>query len=101
MIELIQDIWDDGWFGRTMLAMLVLLLTLIPICIVAGVQEEKRWNAFQKEHKCKVVGRMSGGVLTGVGTGIGSNGQVGTIVTTTVEPDKTGWLCDDGVTYWR
>jgi hypothetical protein len=48
-----------------------------------------------------VVGRMSGSTQTGVGYGVTANGQFGTVVTTTSTPSKTGYLCNDGVTYWR
>jgi len=56
-------------------------------------EDSKHWDAFNAEHHCKVVGRHSGDVATI----ITSDGKVGTATTSS----KTGWLCDDGVTYWR
>ncbi len=44
-----------------------------------------------------LVGQMSGSTHTGVA--VGANGQIGTVVTVTL--GKTGYLCSDGVTYWR
>jgi len=42
------------------------------------------------------VGKQKGHVSTGyVSTGNGGD------VVTTVSPDKTGWECNEGVTYWR
>lgn len=61
------------------------------------VIENSQWDSFSQEHHCKVVGKTTADV--GFGTGIGANGQITSL--TTVTPGKTGYLCDDGVTYWR
>ncbi len=66
-----------------------------------STKEAEKWILFSKENNCKKIGHMKGGVNTGIGFGAASSGQFGTIVTTNVEPDKTGYKCDDGVTYWR
>lgn len=83
-----------------------ILITLILIggffwTVRESYLESKAWDLFQQTHNCKVTGRVKGEVLSGVGTGITSNGQVGIISTTTIVPDKTSYLCDDGITYWR
>ncbi len=56
---------------------------------------------FAATHDCVKVGQMKGNSVTGVGYGMTANGTMGTVVTTTVEPEKIGWRCNDGVTYWR
>ena len=101
MKSILVDMWEDGLPGRMVLAVMALLLALIPLSIWAALEEQKEWEAFSSEHYCKVVGRMTGGSQTGVGYGVTNNGKFGTIVTTTTTPGKTGYLCDDGVTYWR
>lgn len=58
---------------------------------------EKRWEAFKTDHNCKMVSRISGDVFNTFN--VGSNGQVSVGIGST--SDKTGWLCDDGVTYYR
>lgn len=73
-------------------------VVLIALMVFAGFSynaEHKQWQAFSEAHHCKVVGQMSGDLL--VSPVVSSRG--GVAVTST--PDKTGWLCDDGVTYWR
>lgn len=67
------------------------------LALVAAIKEEQHWNAFKAAHKCKVVAQISGSVGTTVGSDM--NGSV--VVGTTSIPGKTGWLCDDGVTYYR
>ncbi|UOO76529.1 hypothetical protein LVJ85_11035 [Neisseria sp. Dent CA1/247] len=59
--------------------------------------ENAKWEKFKVEHGCKVVEHIKGDIQTGVG--ITTNGNVGMMVIP--ESDKTGYLCDDGVTYWR
>ncbi len=81
---------------------LPILLTLLLFAgfgflVYAMVKDDQRFALFALEHHCKVVGRMSGDVA--VGNVVSSNGSVGIVVTST--PDKTGYACDDGVTYWR
>lgn len=98
MVDMLRDIWNDGWVGRSILVLPILMVALI---IWAAVEEQKEWEAFSATHECKVVGRMSGSTQTGVGYGVTANGRFGTVVTTTSTPSKTGYLCNDGVMYWR
>jgi len=100
-MELIKDMWNDGWSGRLVLVFLIFLVLLIPVVIYGSVKEQERWEEFSAAHACKKVSEMSGSTQTGVGFGMTANGQMGTVVTTTSTPSKTGWLCEDGVTYWR
>lgn len=57
-----------------------LTLGAIVLLVYAGIGEEQEWNIFRSAHRCKVVGQQSGSYYV---------------------PEKTGYLCDDGVTYWR
>lgn len=100
-MELIKEMWNDGWSGRLMLAFLVFVVLLIPAAIYGSVKEAEEWEAFSAAHACKKVGYMSGSTQTGVGFGVTGGGQMGSVVTTSSAPSRTGWLCDDGVTYWR
>lgn len=100
-MELLHDMWNDGWVGRLILALIVFLVLLIPAVIYGSIQEAKEWEAFSVANNCKKVGHMKGDVQTGVGFGMTASGQMGTVITTSSTPDKHGWLCDDGVTYWR
>lgn len=74
---------------------------LIAACLAAIVylsyQEGEKWGSFKLQHNCKVVAKVSGDILPTYS--IGPNGQFITSWTTT--PGKKGWLCDDGITYYR
>ena len=91
----------EGWPGRIFLLVLLGCAALIPLTIYAAFKEARAWATFASEHDCKVVGQMSGSTSTGTGVGVMANGQVGTVTTTSTTPDKTGYACNDGVTYWR
>ncbi|EKS4072488.1 hypothetical protein QB142_004531 [Salmonella enterica] len=56
------------------------------------------WEVFKAAHNCKVVGKNEGHRNGGVG--ITSSGSVAFIAGNR-SPDQTGYLCDDGVTYWK
>ena len=98
MFDLVRDMMDD-WAGRFLLLLMALLIAAIPLTIYGTIQEQKEWDAFSVAHNCRVVAKISGFTLTGVAPVIGGNG--GVAVTITSIPGKTGWQCDDGVTYYR
>lgn len=78
-------------------AVIFLIMTvgaaLFLLLIWALIVEAREWGAFKREHHCKVVAKISGSTFTT----IGSDGKIGVGST----PGKTGWACDDGVTYYR
>lgn len=53
--------------------------------------DQKEWDAFSATHRCVIVGKTQGETQIVIG------GNGGTVYT----PPKTGWKCDDGITYWR
>lgn len=81
----------------------VLILFIIAILYaitISSIEKSRAWEVFKLENNCKVVAYKEGSTSTGLGTLINSNGKAGVgIVTTTT--DQTGYICDDGVTYWR
>lgn len=96
---MIRYLWGDGWLGRLMLVLMVLVVAGIPLMIWAAIEDDRQWSAFKAAHNCKVVGKIRGDTVTTVAPIIGGNGGVAVGVSST--PDKTGWQCADGVTYWR
>lgn len=101
MPDLIHTFRYGDWFDRFMVLLLpVLVIALIALPFLSYYvikADREQWAKFAAENNCRVVGKMSGSTSTGFG--VTSNGQMGTVVTST--PGKTGYLCDDGVTYWR
>lgn len=77
-----------------LLAAFILLCALFFALIYYEVQE---WEEFKVAHKCKVVAKVKGEVFNTVGVDVKGNVSVGVGSTS----DKVGWLCDDGVTYYR
>jgi hypothetical protein len=104
MLDFIKTITDDA-FGKCLLAFIV--ICIVSLCLLINysseqqAEEQKAWDNFSILHKCKKVGHIKGKVEVGDGIGVTANGAVGAVLTTTVSPDKNGWLCNDGVTYWR
>lgn len=88
--------WNHGeWFiAGVGIAMVVVGCWII---YFVAEHEARAWQQFSAEQHCRVVGKMAGDMV--VGTGLTANGQVTTTVGFT--GDKTGYICDDGVTYWR
>lgn len=79
--------------------MFVLGAFLVLFLVLAAVEDQREWETFAATHECRVVGQMRGSTGTGVGPIIGGSG--GVAVTSTYIPGKTGYACNDGVTYWR
>lgn len=82
--------WSTLGFGLGALAMIGALVALL-------VWESNQWQEFKVAHNCKAVSHIKGDVF--ITTSINPQGQVIPGVSST--PDKTGWLCDDGITYFR
>ena len=79
------------------ITIVTVIVALIGALIWATVEDAKEWERFKAGHDCKVVARVRGETMSTVT--YGTNGQVH--IGTTSTPDKTGWLCNDGVTYYR
>jgi hypothetical protein len=101
MFEIIRDMWEDGIVGKLTVGLMIFLILLIPASIASRIKEQKEWGQFAVTHNCKKVGHIKGHTSIGSGVGVTANGRVGTVMTTTTAPDKNGFACDDGVTYWR
>ena len=56
------------------------------------------WAAFKDAHNCKVVAKADGHSNNGVG--FTTRGSVA-VIASDYTPNKIGYLCDDGVTYWK
>jgi hypothetical protein len=87
--------------GRIFLVIALVAIATMAFAVAGALEGGKQWQQFAADHDCVKVEQIKGNVLTGVGYGMTINGTMGTVVTTTVEPDKIGWRCNDGVTYWR
>lgn len=73
---------------------IVLLLILVGY---ASYNESIQWNEFKIQRKCKEVSKAKGEIFNTFGTDAKGNISIGIASTS----DKTGWLCDDGITYYR
>lgn len=72
-------------------------LVLIPIMAYWAFEEQKQWEAFLVEHNCKVVAKVDGDIFNTIAFDTKGNPVIGIGST----PGKTGWLCDDGITYYK
>ena len=71
-------------------------LVICALTFLAGwvfLVEAGDWERFKVEHHCVISAHIPGEVTTGVS----SNGSV--VIGST--PAKTGWYCDNGITYFR
>ena len=96
----LKDFFEDETY-QLLLLLIVVFVAFLALLIRVNDVEENKWAAFAHEHDCKVVGRISSNTSTGLGVGMMQNGQFGTMLTTVTTPAKTGYACNDGVTYWR
>jgi len=74
-----------------------LIFAVIGIATWSVISESADWEEFKTAHACKVTAKVSGDTFNTYG--VGANGQMTIGVGST--PSKTGWTCDDGITYFR
>lgn len=96
---MIRDMWNDGWVGRLILGGIALLPAFLIVAVWGLVLEQREWERFKDAHNCRVVGKTFPTTTITIAPIIGRDPSVAVGVSTT--SGKTGWLCDDGVTYWR
>ncbi|HBV9861066.1 MULTISPECIES: hypothetical protein [Klebsiella] len=82
--------------GLAGVALLGGVISVLVVWVLASDQKEQEWRDWATEH-CKVIEKREGATTTGVGVSL--KGQAGVFIGG--EPDQTGYLCDDGVTYWK
>ncbi len=82
--------------GLVGIAVLVGVMSVLVALVLASYQKEQEWRDWATEH-CKVIEKREGATTTGVGVSL--KGQAGVFIGG--EPDQTGYLCDDGITYWK
>ncbi|EOI8157887.1 hypothetical protein ACMW0A_004877 [Klebsiella variicola] len=82
--------------GLAGIALLCGVMSVLVVLVLASDQKEQDWRDFAAEH-CKVIEKREGATTTGVAVSL--KGQAGVFIGG--EPDQTGYLCDDGVTYWK
>ncbi|MGC4059391.1 MAG: hypothetical protein QM749_00430 [Aquabacterium sp.] len=76
---------------------ILLIAALLIGLIYLGYRQQAEWDAFKVEHKCKVTAHIDGNAFNTYSFDAKGNLNVGV----GVNPDKTGWLCDDGITYFK
>lgn len=78
--------------------MVLFLVTSLSVYLVfLSFQKSIEWREFKEEHNCVVVGQKEDTYVTTLLPG--PNGML--IPMMRAVPGETGWLCNDGVTYWR
>jgi len=73
------------------------LFLLIAGTIWLIVEDGREWAHFRDAHNCRVVSKIRGDTFNT--WSVGPNGQMQVGIGST--PSKTGYLCDDGITYYR
>lgn len=79
-------------------ALTLTALGLIATGFVMAVLENGEWETFKVDHHCKVVAKIPGEVIATFGADPGNGMPTVGVATTS---SRTGWLCDDGITYYR
>ena len=77
--------------------LIAILLSTFPLVAYLVYEDGKDWDKFKVEHNCKKVSQVKGDVFNTFGVGINGKASVGVAVTS----DKEGFLCNDGITYYR
>ena len=76
---------------------ILLVASFIIFVIWAANDSANKWDAFASLHNCKLVATVQGEIFNTYGYDMRGNFSVGVGNTSS----KKGYLCDDGVTYYR
>jgi hypothetical protein len=100
-MKIIKGIWGYDWLELLLIIMMALIVVMIVMRLSMNIDDNKKWETFKRIHSCKVVCHISSGTQPGICYGTAANGQTITVFMSSITSDRTGWICDDGVTYWR
>ena len=84
---------QGGFAGLVFLAMIVSVVLFFAGTLKLAHEEAREWEAFKVRHACKQVSTISGSITTY--TYVGAGGMPATGIAYT--PDKTAWMCGDGL----
>lgn len=87
-----------SWLRHPEFWTVAVVVVIFGAAAALGIHKGNQWREFKIAHNCQKVGHVSGDVLPIVSIST-STGQPS--VGMAIEADKTGWKCNDGVTYWK
>ena len=77
--------------------MKIIMIAFIAFVVWAANEDDNKWQTFKAAHNCKIVSQSSGDTFNTYG--INSDGSI--LLGAGSSSPKTGYLCNDGVTYYR
>lgn len=87
----------------TEIAVVIIVFVLLVLAFFGADKQMKKeqleWQQFSLQHKCEIVGVKESSTTMGIGPTFSTKPGFSTMVMTI--PAQTGWLCDNGITYWR
>lgn len=87
--------WGQRGFSLIEVVLVLAIVALVGLIGKAAFDsqsEAREWAAFSTQHKCRKVGETQARTSPVYG---GKQVQFASV------PGQIGWLCDDGITYWR
>lgn len=81
--------------------LILVIFGMLALLVNLKIESDKRWAEFMRNHDCKVVEKREGEVAVSTGIVINANGTATPVVLNNSTPDSIGYLCNDGITYWR
>ena len=83
-------------------ALAAAIIALIVYTSREEAEAQRQWEQFAKAHACEVIGVVDPQTTSTVAIGVDSaNGGTTLVPVTTTLPSRIGYLCNDGITYWR
>ncbi len=79
------------------MAMLCISIALMAFAFRVSAEHQAAWEAFKVEHKCRIISHVDGTTFNTLSI----DAKGGAVVGIGSTPSRTGWLCDDEITYYR
>lgn len=88
---------QQGYIDWVVVLIILVTLGLIWLMVHRAMVDAREWEKFKAAHACKVVAQVPGETFNTIGFGASGAAVIGIGSTSA----KTGWLCDDGITYYK
>lgn len=97
--RLIDDFKASDRISKSILILNALALAAVPMIVAAKFHTEHQWDTYAETHQCKVV--VESGRAAGFNKLTGSDIDGILLKNTMYALPRTGWQCNNGMTYWR
>jgi len=98
--NVVTALWKQDWIGRLVVFVNFVALVAVPVVIALKVYSDTEWQVFAEENGCQKMNVETADFQFDAAMKVPDNHPL-ELHSSMSTPHKTGWQCNNGMTYWR